>query len=147
MKGYYKKPEETASSLKEGWFYTGDIGHFDEEGYLSIIDRKKDMIIAGGFNIYPKEIDEVLYEHPKILEACTIGVPDEYRGENVKSFIVKKQGESLTADEVIEYCRDKLAAFKMPKEVEFVEELPKSAIGKILRRELKEREMKKRSGT
>jgi long-chain acyl-CoA synthetase len=144
MKGYYNKPAETSAALRDGWFFTGDIGRFDEEGYLTIVDRKKDMIIAGGFNIYPKEIDEVLFEHPKILEACSIGVPDEYRGESVKAFIVVKPGESLSESAVIEYCREKLASYKIPHEIEFLSELPKSAIGKILRRELKEKEMEKR---
>jgi long-chain acyl-CoA synthetase len=144
MAGYYKKPSETANSLKQGWFYTGDIGCLDEDGYLSIIDRKKDMIISGGFNIYPKEVDEILFEHPKILEACSIGVPDQYHGESVKAFIVLKDGESLTQGEIIEYCKEKLASYKVPREVEFLTELPKSAIGKILRRELKEREMNRR---
>ena len=144
MAGYYKKPEETANSLKQGWFYTGDIGCLDEDGYLSIIDRKKDMIISGGFNIYPKEVDGILFEHPKILEACSIGVPDQYHGESVKAFIVLKDNESLTQGEIIEYCKEKLASYKVPREIEFLTELPKSAIGKILRRELKEREMQKR---
>jgi long-chain acyl-CoA synthetase len=144
MRGYYNKPEETRVALRDGWFYTGDIGRFDEDGYLIIVDRKKDMIIAGGFNIYPKEIDEILFEHPKILEACTVGVPDEYRGENVKAFIVVKPGESLSESEVIEFCREKLASYKIPREIEFLPELPKSAIGKILRRELRDKEMKRR---
>jgi long-chain acyl-CoA synthetase len=144
MTGYYKKPAETASALRDGWFYTGDIGVFDEEGYLSIVDRKKDLIIAGGFNIYPKEVDQVLFDHPKILEACTIGVPDAYRGESVKAFIVLKEGENLTESEVIAYCKDRLAAYKVPRDIEFLPELPKSAIGKILRRELKAKEMEKR---
>jgi long-chain acyl-CoA synthetase len=141
--GYYKKPEETAEAFRDGWFYTGDIGYMDDEGYLFIVDRKKDMIIAGGFNIYPREIDEILYEHPKIKEACAVGLPDPYRGETVKAFIVPREGERLTEKEVVAYCREKLAAYKVPKQVEFVEELPKSAIGKVLRRELKDLEMKK----
>jgi len=139
MMGYYKKPEETAKALKDGWFYTGDIGCFDEDGYLKITDRKKDMIIAGGYNIYPVEVDGVLFDHPKILEACTIGVKDEYRGETVKAFVVAKQGETLTKEEVIEFCRKNLAAYKVPKIVEFIDELPKTAVGKVLRRKLKER--------
>jgi long-chain acyl-CoA synthetase len=147
MAGYYKKPAETASALRDGWFYTGDIGVFDEEGYLSIVDRKKDMIIAGGFNIYPKEVDQVLFDHPKILEACTIGVPDAYRGESVKAFVVLKPGENLTDSEVIAYCKDRLAAYKVPGDIEFLPELPKSAIGKILRRELKAKEMEKRGAS
>ena len=143
MKGYYKKPAETAEVLKDGWFYSGDIGKFDKDGYLSIVDRKKDMIIAGGYNIYPLELDNVLFDHPKILEACTIGVPDTYRGETVKAFIVPKQGETLTEKEIIAYCKKNLAAYKVPKQIEFMEELPKSAVGKILRRKLKEMEMNK----
>jgi long-chain acyl-CoA synthetase len=143
MMGYYKKPEETASVLKEGWLYTGDIGKFDADGYLTIVDRKKDMIIAGGYNIYPVEIDDVLFDHPKVLEACAIGIPDDYRGETVKAFIVVKEGETLTEAEVIGYCREKLAAYKVPKMIEFMDELPKSAVGKILRRELREMELQR----
>jgi long-chain acyl-CoA synthetase len=141
MSGYYKQPKETAESIRNGWFHTGDIGYMDEEGYLYIVDRKKDMIIAGGFNIYPREIDEVLYEHPKIQEACAIGLPDKYRGETVKVFVVVKEGETLTEEEVIAHCREKLTAYKMPKLIEFMDELPKSAIGKVLRRELREMQL------
>src|SRR5450759_1743910 len=143
MTGYYKKPEETANALRDGWLYTGDIGFLDEDGHLSVVDRKKDMIIAGGYNIYPKEIDEVLFDHPKILEACAVGVPDEYRGETIKAFVVVKPGESLTEAEIIEYCRERLAAYKAPKRIAFLDELPKSAVGKILRRELRAMEAKK----
>jgi long-chain acyl-CoA synthetase len=143
MTGYYKQPEETAHALKDGWFYTGDIGYFDEEGYLTISDRKKDLIVASGFNIYPKEIDEILFEHPRIIEACCIGVPDEYRGETVKAYIVIKPGETLTKQEVISFCKEKMAAYKVPTLVEFIGELPKSAIGKIMRRELREIDRKK----
>ena len=145
-RGYYKRPQETAEAFSGGWFHTGDIGYMDEEGYLFIVDRKKDMIIAGGFNIYPREIDEVLYEHPKVKEACAVGLPDPYRGETVKAFIVPRDGETLTEKDVITYCKEKLAAYKVPKQVEFVEELPKSAIGKVLRRELRELEKEKGKG-
>jgi long-chain acyl-CoA synthetase len=141
--GYYKKPEETANAIRDGWFYTGDIGFMDEEGYLFIVDRKKDMIIAGGFNVYPRDIDEVLFEHPKIKEACAVGIPDPYRGETVKAFVVLREGESLTAEEVILFCREKLAAYKAPKQVEFMEDLPKSTVGKVLRRKLREMELEK----
>jgi len=144
MKGYYKRPEETSATIRDGWFYMGDIGHLDEDGYLTISDRKKDLIVASGFNIYPNEIDGILFSHPKILEACCIGIPDEYRGETVKAYIMVKPGETLTKEEVISYCREKLAAYKVPKEIEFIDELPKSAIGKILRRELREIDKKKR---
>ena len=143
MMGYYKKPEETAQALKDGWFLTGDIGKFDEDGYLTIVDRKKDMIIAGGYNIYPVELDDVLMGHPKIMEACTIGLPHEYRGETVKAFIVVNEGESLTEEEVSAYCKDNLAAYKVPKIIEFIDELPKSAVGKILRRKLRDIEMER----
>ena len=147
MKGYYKKSEETAGVLKEGWLYTGDIGFFDEDGYLTIVDRKKDMIIASGYNIYPREIDEILFQHPKILEACAIGVPDAYRGETLKAFIVAKPGETLTEEEVSQWCKENLAAYKVPKMIEFVDALPKSAIGKILRREVKEMDRRKREAS
>jgi long-chain acyl-CoA synthetase len=138
MKGYYKKPAETAAAIKDGWFYLGDIGKMDEDGYLTIVDRKSDMIIAGGFNIYPKEIDEVLMGHSKIFEACTIGIRDSYRGETVKAYVVLLPGEKMTEEEVIAYCRDKLAPYKAPRSIAFVEELPKSAVGKILRRQVKQ---------
>ena len=141
--GYYQQPEETADTIRDGWLYTGDIGYMDDDGYLFIVDRKKDMIIAGGYNIYPRDIDEVLFEHPKIREACTIGIPDAYRGETVKAFVVPETGETITQDEVRAWCKEKLASYKVPKQVEFMDELPKSAIGKVLRRKLKEMEMEK----
>jgi len=143
MMGYYNKPEETKQALRDGWFLTGDIGKFDEDGYLTIVDRKKDMIIAGGYNIYPVELDDVLMGHPKILEACTIGIPHEYRGETVKAFIVPKQGQTLSEEDVIAFCKKNLAAYKVPKIIEFIDELPKSAVGKILRRKLKDIEIEK----
>ncbi len=144
MQGYWNNPEETAGQLKDGWLYTGDIAVRDEDDYFFIVDRKKDMIIAGGYNIYPREIDEALYEHPKIQDAVTIGIPDEYRGETVKSFVVPKEGEALTEEEVIDFCKDSLAPFKRPKFVEFRESLPKSAVGKILRKELRAEEAAKK---
>ncbi|MFH0787567.1 MAG: long-chain fatty acid--CoA ligase, partial [Pseudomonadota bacterium] len=144
--GYYKKPEETAQAIREGWFYTGDIGYMDDQGYLYIVDRKKDMIIASGFNVYPRDIDEILFEHPKIKEACAVGIPDPYRGETIKAFVVPREGETLTAEEVIAFCREKLAAYKVPKQVEFMEDLPKSTIGKVLRRKLREMETERTKG-
>ena len=144
MKGYWNRPEETAKALRNGWLHTGDMAKMDEEGYFYIVDRKKDMIISGGFNIYPREVEEVLYEHPKILEAAVIGVPHEYKGEAVKADIVLKKGEVLSKEEVIAFCEERLAHYKVPKEVEFVSDLPKSMIGKVLRRELKEKELLKR---
>ncbi len=137
MQGYYKKPEATEEALRNGWLYTGDIGYMDEEGWIFIIDRKKDMIIAGGYKVYPKEVDEVLFSHPNILEACTVGVPDEYRGETVKAFIVKKPNVKLDENDIFAYCKERLAAYKVPKMIEFLSSLPKSNIGKILRRELR----------
>ncbi len=141
--GYYKMPDETDKTIKDGWLLTGDIGVMDEDGYFSIVDRKKDMIIAGGYNIYPRDIDEVLFEHPKILEACAIGIPDSYRGETVKAFVVLKPGEQMTSEEVIEYCKTKLAKYKVPTSVEFIASLPKSGVGKILRKELRSMELEK----
>lgn len=146
MKEYWNNPQETAGQLKDGWLYTGDIAIEDEDGYLFIVDRKKDMIIAGGFNIYPREIDEVLFQHPKVLEAVSIGIPDPYRGETVKAFIVMKPGEKATEEEIINFCKEKLAAYKVPKSVEFRDSLPKSAIGKVLRKILRtEEEAKKKN--
>jgi long-chain acyl-CoA synthetase len=144
MKEYWNNPQETAGQLKDGWLYTGDIAIQDEDGYFFIVDRKKDMIIAGGFNIYPREIDEVLFQHPKIQEAVSVGIADKYRGETVKAYIVLKPGEKATEEEIIRFCKEKLAAYKVPKLVEFRDALPKSAIGKILRKVLRAEEEAKR---
>ncbi len=144
MKGYWEEPEETAGQLKDGWLYTGDIAVRDEDGFLFIVDRKKDMIIAGGFNIYPREIDEVLFQHPKIQDAVSVGISDQYRGETVKACIVLKTGETATEEEIITFCREKLAAYKVPKKVEFRDSLPKSAVGKVLRKILRDEEEAKR---
>lgn len=143
MKGYINRPEETAITLREGWLLTGDIAVMDEEGYFSIVDRKKDMIISGGFNIYPRDVDEVLFAHPKVMEACAIGVPDAYSGERIKAYVVLKEGESATPIEIIDYCKENLVKYKVPKYVEFVKELPKSAVGKILRKELRRMDQEK----
>ena len=144
-KGYLNKPDETANLLRNGWCYTGDIATMDEDGYFYIVDRKKDMIITGGFNVYPRDIDEVFYENPKVLEACAIGIPDPKRGENVKVFIVLKEGETATAAELLEYAKGKLATYKLPSEIEFRKDLPKSTVGKILRKELRAEELAKRA--
>ncbi|MDV2581165.1 long-chain-fatty-acid--CoA ligase [Alkalibacillus haloalkaliphilus] len=143
MKGYWNKPDETEQSLKDGWFFTGDMGYMDEDGYFYIVDRKKDMIIAGGFNIYPREVEEVLYEHEGIQEAVVAGIPDPYRGETVKAYIVLKEDVELTEEELDQFCRENLAAFKVPKLYEFRDELPKTAVGKILRRKLVDEEKEK----
>lgn len=137
MKGYLKRPEETAQTLSDGWLYTGDIAKMDEDGYFFIIDRKKDMIISGGYNVYPRDIEEVFYMHPDIQEVCAIGIPHPTRGEAVKLFVVMKEGKTATYEELIEYAKNKLARYKLPVEIEFREELPKSNIGKILRKNLR----------
>ncbi|MFN3477444.1 MAG: long-chain-fatty-acid--CoA ligase, partial [Candidatus Methylomirabilales bacterium] len=138
MGGYWKNPEEEARTLRDGWLYTGDIGRMDEEGYFYIIDRKKDMILASGYNVYPRDVEEVLYQHPAVQETVVVGVPDSYRGENVKAYIVVKQGAALSEEEIISFCREKLAAYKVPRLIEFRSELPKTAVGKILRRTLRD---------
>ena len=137
MKGYWRKPEETAKVLRDGWLYTGDIGYKDEEGYYYITERKKDIIIKGGENIAPREVEEVLYTHPSVAEAAVVGMPDEVYGENIKAFIVLKQGQSATPEEIIEFCHGKLKRFKSPKEVIFLSALPKNLVGKILRKDLR----------
>ena len=143
MKGYWNRPDATEETIKEGWLYTGDLGYMDEQGYFYVVDRKKDMIIAGGFNIYPREIEEVLYEHPDILEVVAAGIPDSYRGETVKVYIVLKEGSTVTEEELNKFARKSLAAYKAPRLYEFREELPKTAVGKILRRTLVEEEIRK----
>jgi long-chain acyl-CoA synthetase len=142
MKGYWNKPDETALVLRGGWLHTGDIAKKDSDGYYYIVDRKKDMIIAGGYNIYPREVEEVLFEHPKIKEAIVIGVPDEYRGETVKAFVVVNDGAALTTDEITAFCRERMAAYKVPRIVEFRESLPKSGVGKYLRRALRDEQVR-----
>lgn len=137
MRGYYKRPEATADAIVDGWFKTGDIAQRDEEGYYYIVDRKKDMIIRGGFNVYPREIEEVLFGHPAIAEAAVIGVPHESHGEEVKAVVALKPGHSLSAEELIDYCKQHLAAYKYPRIVDFIASLPKGPTGKILKRELR----------
>ncbi|WP_368077909.1 long-chain fatty acid--CoA ligase [Bacillus sp. NTK074B] len=138
MKGYWNLPEETSNALREGWLYTGDIARMDDEGYVSIVDRKKDMIIASGYNVYPREVEEVIYEHPCVQEAVVIGVPDSYRGETVKAVIVLKAGEKVSEQELIRFCQENMSSFKVPRIIEFRDELPKTSVGKILRRALRE---------
>ena len=140
MKGYLNMPEETASALKNGWLHTGDVAKMDEDGYFFIVDRKKDMIVASGYNVYPREVEEVLFEHPDVAEAVAIGVPDEYRGETVKAFVVKRSGATTTEEEILAFCKERLAPYKAPKTVEFRDDLPKSAVGKLLRRVLVDEE-------
>jgi long-chain acyl-CoA synthetase len=143
MQGYWNRPDETAQVLRDGWLVTGDMATMDDEGYFSIVDRKKDLIIAGGYNIYPREVEEVLYEHPKVMEACVVGVPDSYLGEIVKAFIVLRPGQTATVDEIRSFAKERLAQYKVPRAVEFRDELPKTIIGKVLRRKLLEEEQAK----
>jgi long-chain acyl-CoA synthetase len=146
MKGYWGRPEETRETIDEhGWLRTGDICRSDETGYFYIVDRKKDMIIASGYKILPREVEEVLFTHPAVREAAVIGVPDPYRGETVKAFVVKKEGAALSAEELIAFCKENLAPYKVPKQVEFRDELPKTLVGKVLRRVLAEEERAKAS--
>jgi len=137
MKGYYKRPEATAEVMRNGWFHTGDIARMDEEGYFYIVDRKKDMIIHGGFNVYPREVEDVLYAHPAVSEVAVVGVPDEALGEEVKALVVLKPGMTATAEELMAYCQERVASFKCPRIVEFRDSLPKGAAGRILKRELR----------
>jgi long-chain acyl-CoA synthetase len=137
MKGYYKKPKETAEAFKGGWFHTGDLAYADDEGYLFIVDRKKDLIIRGGYNVYPREIEEVLFAHPAVAEAAVIGKPDEKLGEEVLAFVALKEGASATGDEIRAWAKERVAAYKYPREVRIVETLPKGPTGKILKKELR----------
>jgi long-chain acyl-CoA synthetase len=143
MTGYWNKPEATAETLVDGWLHTGDIAQMDAEGYFYIVDRKKDMIISGGYNVYPRDIEEVFFEHPKVQEATAIGIPHPKRGETVKVFIVLKEGATATQEEMIAFCHEKLAKYKWPTEVEFRTELPKSNVGKVLKKELRQKVQKK----
>ena len=138
MAGYWRNPEETQKVIVDGWLHTGDLGYFDDGGYIFIVDRKKDMIISGGENVYPREVEEILYQHPGVLEASVIGVPDPYWVEKVVAVVVPRQGANPRAQELIEFCRRHMAAYKAPKSVEFVESMPKNATGKIVKRELKQ---------
>ena len=144
MKGYWQLEEETRAVFREGWFLTGDIGKKDEEGYFYIVDRKKDVIIAGGFNVYPREVEEVLYQHPAIREAAVVGVPDPYRGETIKAYLVLKENEEINEKELEAFCRKQLAPYKIPRLYEYRDELPKTLVGKILRRVLIEEEKSKK---
>ena len=137
MKGYYENPGATAEAKRGGWFRTGDIGQFDEDGYLSIVDRKKDVILRGGFNVYPREIEEVLMTHPAVALAAVVGLPDERLGEEVRAFVVRKPGSTTTESELVGWAREQLAAYKYPRVIEFRDSLPLTATGKVLKRELR----------
>jgi long-chain acyl-CoA synthetase len=139
MVEYWRKPDDTEVNLRDGWLYTGDMGYWDEQGYIYIADRKKDMIISGGENVYPREIEEVLHWHPAVLEATVIGVPDPYWVERVHAVVVTKKEARTTAEEIIAFCKMHLAGYKTPKSVDFVDSLPRNPSGKILKRELREK--------
>jgi long-chain acyl-CoA synthetase len=143
MRGYWNRPEESAQVLRDGWLLTGDLALMDDEGYFQIVDRTKDLIIAGGFNVYPREVEEVLYKHPKVEDVSVVGVPDSYLGEVVKAFVVLRPGEEATTEEIRSFAKERLAAYKVPRVVEFRDELPKTLIGKVLRRALVEEERAK----
>jgi long-chain acyl-CoA synthetase len=143
MLGYWNRPEDSAQVLRDGWLLSGDMAVMDEEGYFQLVDRKNDLIISGGYNVYPREVEDVLYEHPKVLEACVAGVPDSYRGETVKAFVVLRPGQQATPEEIRSFAKQRLAAYKVPRTVEFRDELPKNMVGKVLRRALVEEELAK----
>jgi long-chain acyl-CoA synthetase len=150
MKGYFNRPEETAGMIQEDaegrrWLLTGDIAKMDEEGYFFIVDRKKDMILVSGFNVYPTDIEQVLYRHPKIQKVCVAGIPDKTTGEVVKAFVVLKDGLTATAEEIISFAREHLTGYRVPKQIEFRESLPETLVGKVLRRVLQQEEKEKAS--
>ena len=138
MKGYYKAPDKTAETIVDGWLHTGDVGYLDGEGYLHITDRKKDMIISGGFNVYPGEVEQVLWSHPAVQDCAVIGVPDDKWGEAVKAVVELNAGHSATAEELIALCKEKLGSVKAPKTVDFIAALPRSAAGKVLKKDLRQ---------
>lgn len=145
MREYWNMPDETRNTIIDGWLRTGDIGFMDEDGYFFIVDRKKDMILSGGYNVYPRDIDEILFEHPKVVEACAIGIPHPTRGEQIKAFVVLAPGQTATPEEIIDYCEGKLAKYKLPTQIEFIKELPKTNVGKVLRKDLRALELSRRS--
>jgi acyl-CoA synthetase (AMP-forming)/AMP-acid ligase II len=139
LSGYWRNPEATAKSFIDGWFRSGDVGRWDENGYLYIVDRKKDMILTGGENVYPREVEEILYEHPGVVEAAVIGASDSKWGEKVVAVVCRREGADLTGEELIAFCRERIASYKKPRHVVFVEILPRNASGKVLKRELRDR--------
>jgi long-chain acyl-CoA synthetase len=136
MKGYYQRPDATAEVMRDGWFRSGDLGRRDEDGYYYVVDRSKDMIIRGGFNVYPREVEEVLMTHPAVSLVAVIGVPDESHGEEVKAVVIRTDGDTTTAEELIDWAKEQMAAFKYPRSIEFRDTLPMTSTGKILKREL-----------
>ncbi|MFQ6097941.1 MAG: hypothetical protein ACE5O2_09470 [Armatimonadota bacterium] len=147
MQGYYNMPDETKEAIREGWLYTGDLGYLDEDGYLYIVDRKKDMIIVGGMNVYPREIEEVLQSHPAVVEAAVIGVPNELRGEDVVAYVTLVEGTTVAPDELLDLCRRRLARFKVPRRIEIRADLPRSMTGKVLKRELRQQVLQEQAAS
>jgi long-chain acyl-CoA synthetase len=145
MQGYWNRPEETKEILRDGWLYTGDIGYMDEDGYMFLTSRKKDLIKCGGFQVWPREVEEILSMHPDVAEVCVGGIPDPRQMEAVKAWVVLKEGHQVSAEDLQKFCREKLTGYKVPKQIEFRKELPKTFVGKILRRVLQEDEVKKPS--
>jgi long-chain acyl-CoA synthetase len=137
MKGYLNNPKESSEALRGGWLHTGDMAYRDEDGYYFIVDRKKEMILTGGFNIYPREVEEVLFTHEKVAEAAVVGIPDMEKGEIAKAFIVLKEGQTAAIEEIMEFCRTRIAAYKAPRQAEFIKTLPRNAAGKVLKRVLR----------
>jgi long-chain acyl-CoA synthetase len=138
VQGYWNKPEETAKALPGGRLHTGDVGFMDSEGWFYLVDRQKDMIVASGFKVWPREVEDVLYQHAAVRECGVVGVPDAYRGETVKAFVSFKAGQSAEPEELIAFCKERMAAYKYPRQVEIVDEIPKTVTGKVLRRELRD---------
>jgi long-chain acyl-CoA synthetase len=140
--GYWQKPEETKFAIRDGWLYTGDVGKMDEDGWFYVVDRKKDLIVASGYKIWPRDVEDVIYQHPAVKETAVVGVPDPYRGETAKAFVALKDdmADTVTAEEIISFCKRRMAAYKYPRQVEFVTEIPKTLTGKFLRRRLREKQ-------
>jgi long-chain acyl-CoA synthetase len=136
MKGYFKDPKATAKKIRDGWYHSGDLGRLDEDGYLYILGRADDMIITGGLNVYPSEVETILLNHPKVQEAAVVGIPDPSRGQVLKAIVVLKQGETATHQEILSFCKERLATFKIPRQLEFKDSLPKLSTGKIAKRQL-----------
>jgi long-chain acyl-CoA synthetase len=144
--GYWEKLDETQKAIRDGWLYTGDVGKMDEEGWFYVVDRKKDLIVASGYKVWPREVEDIIYQHPSVRETSVIGVPDPYRGETVKAYVALKEGmeDSVDAEELVAFCKAKMAAYKYPRQIEIVSEIPKTLTGKFLRRTLREKESKTR---
>jgi long-chain acyl-CoA synthetase len=139
--GYWRKPEETEHAIRDGFLYTGDVGKMDDDGWFYVVDRKKDMIVASGFKVWPRDVEDVIYQHPAVKETAVIGEPDPYRGETVKAFVALKEGmaDSVTPEDIMRFCKERMAAYKYPRLVEFVSEIPKTLTGKFLRRTLRQK--------